>query len=112
MRGVCTDSVIDAYYTMYIGHDQTVIQKELLGFKQTKLAWSDESKRWLIINLVDNSLLAHCNSTTDYPFGSRRWFFTNISCSDAGQSWRKMSLQQKVKQPGHICCDDGVCVCT
>ena len=111
MKGVCKESTVDIFYTLLI-HDgnETIITKELLGFKQTKMTWSAEQERWNIVNLVDQNILAHTNSTNDFPFGSHRWFFTDGSCSDPGQPWRELNLQQKVKQPGQFCCDDGLCI--
>ena len=111
MRGVCKESKVDTFYTKLVPNsNKTIFKRELLGFKQTEMTWSTEQERWNIVNLVDGKVLAYTNSTHDFPFGSHRWFFTNGSCSDQGQTWRELNLQQKVKQPGQFCCDDGLCI--
>ena len=111
LKGVCKDSIVDLYYTiLFPSENETILKKELVGFKQTQMIWSVEQERWNIVNLVDKNTLAHTNSTHDFPFGSHRWFFTNATCSEAGQPWRQLNLQQKVKQPGQFCCDNGLCI--
>ena len=111
MRGLCKNSKIDVYYTLLVLRDNaTLYERRLLGFKQTNMTFSPEQERWNIVNLVDGKVLAFTNSSHDFPFGSHRWFFTDSSCSDPGQPWRTLNLQQKVKQPGKFCCDDGYCI--
>ena len=100
---------MDIFFTLLLTNE-TLISKTLLGFQQTKLSWSEKLKQWRIVNLVDRSILAHSNSTSDYPFGTHPWFFTNNSCTDLGKPWRMMNLHQMVKEKGHFCCDDGVCI--
>ena len=80
MRGLCPGSAVDVFYTLILTNE-TLISKAFLGFKQTKLGWSDKLKQWSIVNLADHSILAHSNSTSDYPFGTHPWFFTNNSCT-------------------------------
>ena len=110
MRGVCKESDVDTYYVMLLDED-IKMRKELIGFKQTKMMWSLENTRWNIINLVNGHVLAHTNSTLDYPIGTHRWFFSASSpCTDPGQPWRQLNLQQKSQQPGQFCCDDGICI--
>ena len=109
LRGVCAESDVDIFYTMPL-YNETLFRKEILGLKQTKIIWSSGQKRWNIINLVNLNILAHTNSTSDYPFGTHNWFFTNSICTDPGQPWRQMNLQQKSKQPGRFCCRDGLCI--
>ena len=109
MRGLCKNSLVDIFFTFLL-KNKTLFDNELLGFKQTKLTWSEDLKRWNIINLVDQTVLAFTNSTFAYPFGTHRWFFTNSTCTDPGQPWRKMNLHQKVKQLGKFCCEDGICI--
>ena len=111
MRGVCKDSDVDIFYNLLVqtGND-TIMKAELLGLKQTKMAWSREQKRWNIVNLVNRKLLAYTNSTRDFPFGLHRWFFIDTPCSDPDQPWRELNLQQAVKQPGRFCCEDGLCI--
>ena len=71
LRGVCKDSTVDTYYTMLLTNDnKTILKQELVGFKQTKMIWSRERERWNIVNLIDGIVLAHTNSTHDFPFGS------------------------------------------
>ena len=111
LRGLCQESIdiVDVFYTLIIGKE-TLFEKQLLGLKQTTIIWSSEFKQWNLMNLADRTILAYSNSTHHYPFGKQRWFFINSSCTDHGQSWRHMNLQQKVEYPGHFCCDDGLCI--
>ena len=109
LRGVCPDSVIDFYYTL-LNYNETFLRKELLGFKQTKMVWSDIYNQWNIVNLVDGSTLAYTNSTKSFPFGSHQWFFTQTRCTEPGKSWKKLIMQQKSKRLGRFCCNDGVCM--
>ena len=102
---------MDIFYAFLVQSvNKTLVEKELIGFKQTKMAWSTEQGRWNIVSLVDEKVLAHTNSTPNFPFGSHRWFFTETTCSNPGQPWKELNLQQKVKQPGQFCCDDGLCI--
>ena len=111
MTGVCKGSKVDNFYTILLPSDnKTLLAMELIGFKHTKMTWSVKQKRWNIVNLFDGDILAHTNSTKDIPFGSHSWFFTNNSCYDQGKTRRLLNLQQKVKQPGYFCCDDGICI--
>ena len=105
LRGVCQGSQADSYYVLQIDS-----YREMIGFKQTKLTWSNESKRWDIVNQIDKTVLAFSNSTESFPFGTHRWFFNDERCTDPDQTWRTMNLQQFSEQPGHFCCDDGLCI--
>ena len=109
MKGVCQDSEVDTYYILQLGKGQ-LIRKELLGYKQTKMVWSAEDRRWNIVNLVTDNILAYTDATEDIPIGTKRWMFTNRSCTEPGQHWRQLGLQQISKQPGQFCCDDGLCI--
>ena len=120
LRGVCDESTVDVFYTFLVpSGNETILEKELLGFKQTKMIWSTKQKRWNIVSLIDGNILAHTNSTDSqlqtsnfpsFPFGSHQWFFTDSTCSDPGQPWRTLNMHQKVEQPGQFCCDDGLCI--
>ena len=105
MRGVCQESGVDALYFL-----QVQGKRELIGFKQTTLIWSNKSNRWDIVNLMDKNVLAYTNSTEEFPFGTHHWFFTAGGCTDPGQSWRTINLQQVSQQPGQFCCDNGLCI--
>lgn len=109
LRGACEDSHVDIHYLLQLGGGP-VARKELLGYTQTKMTRSAEDKRWNIVNLVDERILAFTNDTEDFPISSHRWFFTDERCRDPSEQWRLMSLQQASVQPGQFCCDDGLCV--
>ena len=108
MRGVCPESGVDTFYVLKIYN--TTISKEFTGLKHTKLIFAEKDQRWEIIGLIENKILAYTNSTIDFPFGTQRWIFLDSNCSDPGQPWRKINFQQFSEQPGHFCCDDGVCI--
>ena len=109
LRGVCHDSFVDSYYTLLL-NNETVLRKELLGYKHTKMVRSDIDDSWNIVNLVDGSILAYTNSTKSYPIGSHQWFFTMTNCTDPGKPWRQLIMQQKSKKMGRYCCNDGICM--
>ena len=109
MRGVCSGSQVDVYYRLKID-GKVIDNSQLLGFKHTKLVRADSQMQWNIVSLVEKRVLAFSNSSEDFPFGTRRWFFTDDSCTDPGQVWRTMNLQQFSEQPGQFCCDDGICI--
>ena len=108
LRGACDEVDIDIFYTLVL--NKTLLTKELLGFKHTKISWSSEDMKWTIVNLFDYSIVAFTNYTSDYPFGTHPWFFTSRACRDPGKVSRELSLQQKSEQPGQFCCDDGICI--
>ena len=112
LRGVCETSDVDYFYTFLVqSSNATYLKTELLGFKQTIMTYSTEQERWNIKNLVNGEVLAYTNSSSSYfPFGSHRWFFSAGSCTEPGQPWKELNLQQKVEQPGEFCCEDGRCI--
>ena len=104
LQGICATSYIDRFYVLQSN-------KQLLGFMQNLLAWSEDNSRWEISNPITNSLAAFMNSSSFFPFGAHPWYFTdNSGCSDPGKSWKSLNLHRKVEQPGKFCCDDGICV--
>ena len=111
LRGACQDIDIDMdiFFTLPL-QNGVFIEKELLGFKSSKMLWSNKTNKWEIRNLINESVIAFSNSTRDYPFGNNQWFFTKTSCTDPGKAWRTLSFQQFSKQPGQFCCDDGICI--
>ena len=103
LRGGCQQNEVDTFFVLQQG-------RELLGYRQSKMFWSGEDRRWNIANLVDNKNMAYTNDTSAFPIGTRRWYFINGSCNDPGQLWRKMNLHLAVQQPGYFCCEDGLCI--
>ena len=44
---------------------------DFVGWKFTKLSWSEDNTRWEFTNL-EEELVAHCNDTDQYPLGHQR----------------------------------------
>ena len=103
LRGVCQSSDADRLYLLQPGG-------ELLGYGQSKMVWSVQDSRWNIFNLVDKTILAYTNYTKAFPIGTHQWYFTDGSCTDSDQPWRKLILHLYVQQPGQFCCGDGKCI--
>ena len=104
LQGVCRNSFIDRFYVLQS-------DKELLGFMQNKMFWTHNNRRWEIVNMITNETEAFMNKSSDFPFGTHPWYFTdNSNCSDPGQKWRNLNFHGKVEQPGKFCCDDGTCM--
>ena len=104
LQGACQDSFIDRFYVL-------LSSKHLLGYMHDKVVWSEDQRRWEIVNMISNNKSAHMNSTSEFPIGTHPWFFTDESgCRDAGKPWRSLNLHLQVEQPGVFCCDDGTCI--
>ena len=103
LRGVCLHSDVDSFYMLK--HD-----RELLGYRQSKMVWSRQDNRWNIVNLVNEKILAYANSTSAFPIGTHPWFFTDGNCTDHEHQSRNMNLHLAKQQPGNFCCDDGLCI--
>ena len=100
LQGICHKSFIDRFYTL-----QSPTQ--LLGYMQHQIIWSEENRRWEIINLITKRTEAFMNDTSDFPFATKHWYFIDGSnCVDLGQNWRSLNLHLKVPQPGNYCCGD------
>ena len=82
----------------------------MVGFTHTKIVWAESTREWRMEDMLDGRLVAFTNSTSDYPLGTHRWFFTSSSCTDPAVSWRTLNLQQEARQPGQFCCDDRLCI--
>ena len=61
---------MDIKYTMVLNQSFTDVY-DLLGWKFTKLSWSEDNTRWEFTNL-EEELIAHCNDTVEYPLGQQR----------------------------------------
>ena len=103
LSGACMDSGVDSFYIMQSG-------EELLGYKHSKMSWSDKERRWEIISLLNYTTLAFSSDTTSFPLGMHHWVFLASNCTDPGEQGRRLNLHRAVDQPGNFCCDDGLCI--
>ena len=72
------------------------------------MGFSKESKRWSIYDSSTNRTLAY--TETSYPVGTKKWYFINESCTDAGMEYRTLNFHPFAEQPGKFCCHNGVCI--
>ena len=63
------------------------------------MRFSPENKTWEIVDM-SNLTLAFYNETSEFPFGSRPWYFLDQNCTDPGKPWRTINLQEVTDQPG------------
>ena len=107
LQGICTNSFVDRFYILQSSN-------QLLGYIQTKMFWSEENKRWEIVNLLSNNTAAFMNDSSSkfpLPIGFHPWYFTDGSdCIDSNTKTRILNFHLKVDQPGSYCCDDGFCI--
>ena len=101
LEGVCQTSSIDRFYVLHS-------DRRLLGYIQNEMAWS--GGRWNILNLITNKVEAYMNDSSDFPFGTHPWYFTDSNCTETGKLWRDLNLHVKYAQPGNFCCGDGMCI--
>ena len=75
LQGICKTSYIDRFYVMESA-------KNLLGFMQNRMVWSEQNRRWEIENLITNSTAAYMHKTGSYhfPLGTHDWLFENEDC--------------------------------
>ena len=68
----------------------------------SKIRYSQNALRWELVNLETDLVIAFCNETTDYPFGTQKWYFnlTQHNCKEEGQNWKKLIFHQAIMQPG------------
>ena len=99
LQGVCVGSHMDRFYVL-------LSDKELLGYTQNKIVW--KNSRWEILNLITNTTEAFLKDTSDFPLGSKAWYYTEDNhCTPTGL---KLNLHLKVEIPGNFCCSDGNCL--
>ena len=103
LQRVCRNSFIDRFYVLQS-------DKELLGFMQNKMIWIQNKRRWEIVNMITNKTEAFMNKSSDFPFGTHPWYFTDSNCTETGKLWRDLNLHVKYAQPGNFCCGDGMCI--
>ena len=78
---------------------------EFLGYLGlSSITFSPSEQTWAIKSLDPGSTLA-VKPGLDLPIGKHWWNFTVENC---GKDTLKLHLD--VEQPGHFCCDDGLCV--
>ena len=82
---------------------------EFIGFVSTNIVYSSKRQRWELMNYMTKNVIAYMNETSDYPIGSHSWYFTQSSCVDDGENYRKLNFRKYVRQPGMFCCNDGGC---
>ena len=63
------------------------------------MRFSSKKKIWEIVDM-SNVSLAFYNETSDFPFGSRRWYFLDNNCTDPAKPWRTLNLHEATDQPG------------
>ena len=63
------------------------------------MRFSAENKTWEIVDM-SNITLAFYNETSDFPMGTRHWYFLDQNCTDPGKPWRSLNLQEITEQPG------------
>ena len=103
LSGVCLDIGVD---TLYVFVNSTYLH----GYINTFMKYSEENKRWEIINKRNSRVLALLNDTSLFPLGKNKWFFLESICQENLAEYRYLNLHLEVEQPGHFCCDDGYCI--
>ena len=106
LSGVCLESAVDA---MFVMESPT----NFLGYIHTSLIFSLDKERWEIVNTTNPSqVLAFMEEDPkeEFPIGVHQWQFLDTNCTDPGLQTRSLHLHLAVQQPGHFCCDDGLCV--
>ena len=71
LRGFCPSEPLDIKYYMDVD-DRIQGVYDILGWRGTSLTWNEERKRWEFVELNENSSVAFCNDTMEYPFGVQR----------------------------------------
>ena len=102
LRGVCLSTPIDTFYS-------SISNEELIGFTQTSMVFSKAGLRWEVRFTDNMTLLAH-TKTSELPIGTHKWYFEGNVCSEVNETYRNLSLQLNVEQPGNFCCGDGSCI--
>ena len=78
---------------------------EFLGYLGlSSITFSPSDLSWAITSLDQGNTLA-VKPGLDLPIGNQTWTFTVENCQRD-----VLKLQLDVEQPGHFCCDDGLCV--
>ena len=99
LKGSPQASKIDRHYVL-------VSSTEFLGFKHTSILWSNKDNRWKMKNLLNQETVAYLNNSKSLPIGLNSWYFL----LDDESKVVDMKLHVKVQQPGHFCCNDGLCI--
>ena len=63
------------------------------------MRFSSKKQTWEIVDMA-NITLAFYNETSDFPLGTRRWYFLDNNCTDPGHPWRTLNLHEVADQPG------------
>ena len=87
-------------------------ERLFFGFGFSEIFYSGESGRWEIHNLLlEETLVAVKNGSSQYPFGTHRWQFTNNVCNDGDdRDYRSLNLHARVEETGKFCCETGLCI--
>ena len=102
LRGVCLDSPVDKFYVLHSSG-------ELHGQGGSRLRWEEVEGRWRITRGGETLARTH-SERRDLPLGVNTWLFSDSSCTDPASPHRRLSLHVAVPQPGHFCCEDGLCL--
>ena len=73
LRGFCNAEILDVKYQIAIEPSFNGTYP-IAGWRRTDILWNSNNGRWEIIEYRNDSVIAICNSTTDYPFGVQRFF--------------------------------------
>ena len=78
---------------------------EFLGYLGlSSITFSPSDQTWSINSLDPENTLA-VKPGLDFPIGKHSWDFDVDNCDKDS-----LKLHLDVEQPGHFCCDDGLCV--
>ena len=80
---------------------------EFVGLIGSRMKYADG--KWEIRDSFSKEILAQMNGTSQMPLGMNQWHFPQSKCSDEGKDYRTLSFHKYVEQPGHYCCNDGIC---
>ena len=79
LRGFCPDQPLDVKYLLQMNASSRQVYP-LYGWEKTVLSWSEDHARWEFELVSDSRLVAHCNSTKDYPLGVQRLIVVLNDC--------------------------------
>lgn len=105
LRGLCFESNIDTFYSF-------VNSTYLIGYINSEMIYNSDKIQWEIRNTRTGNVSAVMNDTLEFPIGIKKWYLIGSSCKDkeAAKSYRLLKLYLDVTEPGHFCCDDGICI--
>ena len=49
-------------------------KKELIGYRQSKVVWSKQRRRWNVVDMLNGDILAYVDQS--FPVGTHYWTFT------------------------------------